>query len=72
MGKKTECRERAVHSSVSSLYKSYERGDPPVTGRLPRTSGPRNLRHLLPVATLLLGKRALEKTWPNLRIAVLR
>jgi len=30
-----------------------KRGDPPVTGRLPRPSGPRNVRYLQRVATLL-------------------
>ena len=50
MGQKAECRERAVHRSVPTLDENCERGDPAVTGRLPRTSGPFNVRYLQPVA----------------------
>jgi len=54
--------ERALHNPVPTLDEHCERGDPPVTGRSPRTKGPRILRTLLPVSMSLLGKRAREKT----------
>jgi len=52
----TQCRERAGDSSVLTLDEGCERGDPPITGRLPRTSGPRNLRYLHPTAMQMLRK----------------
>src|SRR5512139_1893180 len=67
MGENAGSRERAEHASAPAPHDKCERGDLPVTGRLPRPPArPRNLRYLLPVATLLRGKRPLENTWSKL------
>ena len=39
-----------------------KRGDPTVTGRLPRSSGPRNVQYLQRVATLLRDESAWRET----------
>jgi len=58
MGEKAECRERVGDSRVSALDEGSERGDLPVTGRLPRPlARPRNLRPFHPIATQLRRKQ---------------